>query len=64
MILYPWHNQLDTEFMRLKDLKEQQDKKLEQYNTKKMDKIHEMEAKLNYLIAVEEEKIRHHLNKK
>jgi hypothetical protein len=29
-----------------------------------MDKIHEMEAKLNYLIAVEEEKIRHHLNKK
>jgi hypothetical protein len=29
MILYPWHNQLDTEFMRLKDLKEQQDKKLE-----------------------------------
>jgi hypothetical protein len=42
-------------------LKEQQDKKLEDYNSKKMDKIHELEAKLNYLIAVEEEKIRQHL---
>lgn len=27
MVLYPWHNELDTEFKRLKDLKEQQDKK-------------------------------------
>lgn len=61
MVLYPWHNELDTEFKRLKELKEQQDKKLEEYNSKKMDKIHELEAKLNYLIAVEEEKIRQHL---
>lgn len=27
MVLYPWHNELDTEFKRLRDLKEQQDKK-------------------------------------
>ena len=40
MVLYPWHNELDTEFKRLKELKEQQDKKLEEYNSKKMDKIH------------------------
>lgn len=28
-VLYPWHNELDTEFKRLKELKEQQDRKLE-----------------------------------
>jgi len=49
-VLYPWHNELDTEFKRLKELKEQQDRKLEEYNSKKMDKIHELEAKLNYMI--------------
>lgn len=40
MVLYPWHNELDTEFKRLKDLKEKQDRRLEDYNSKKMDKIH------------------------
>jgi hypothetical protein len=57
-MLYPWHEELDTEFKRLKELKEQQDRRLEEYNSKKMDKIHELEAKLNYLINVEEEKLR------
>lgn len=28
MVLYPWHNELDTEFKRLKDLKEKQDRRL------------------------------------
>jgi hypothetical protein len=41
-VLYPWHNELDKEFKNLKDLKEQQDQKLEDYNSKKMDKIHEL----------------------
>ena len=40
MVLYPWHNELDTEFKKLKDLKEKQDRRLEDYNSKKMDKIH------------------------
>ena len=39
-VLYPWHNELDKEFMMLKELKEQQDKKFEEYNAKKMDRIH------------------------
>lgn len=41
-VLYPWHNELDTEFKKLKEQKEQQDQKLEDYNSKKMDKIHEL----------------------
>lgn len=28
MVLYPWHNELDTEFKKLKELKEQQDRRL------------------------------------
>jgi len=40
MVLYPWHKELDTEFKRLKDLKEKQNRRLEDYNSKKMDKIH------------------------
>lgn len=58
MVLYPWHNELDAEFKRLKALKETQDVKLEEYNSKKMDKIHELETRLNHLIDVEEEKLR------
>jgi hypothetical protein len=58
MVLYPWHNELDAEFKRLKVLKETQDVKLEEYNSKKMDKIHELETRLNHLIDVEEQKLR------
>lgn len=58
MVLYPWHNELDAEFKRLKALKETQDVKLEEYNSKKMDKIHELETRLNHLIDVEEQKLR------
>jgi len=28
-VLYPWHNELDAEFKRIKEVKEQQDRKLE-----------------------------------
>jgi hypothetical protein len=38
-VLYPWHHELDNEFKKLKQLKEDQDKKFEEYNSKKMDKI-------------------------
>jgi hypothetical protein len=31
---------------------------LEEYNSKKMDKIHELEAKLEELITIEEQKLR------
>jgi hypothetical protein len=41
-VLYPWHHELDAEFKKLKELKEHQDQKLEEYNSKKMDKIHEL----------------------
>lgn len=49
-VLYPWHNELEQEFKRLKEQKEEQDKKLDDYKSKKMDKIHELEAKVNRLI--------------
>lgn len=35
-----------------------QDKKLDEYNSKKMDKIHELEAKLEELILIEEQKLK------
>lgn len=41
-ILYPWHNELASEFKKVKELKEQQDHRLEEYNVKKMDKVHEI----------------------
>ncbi len=41
-ILYPWHNELASEFKKVKELKEQQDSRLEEYNVKKMDKVHEI----------------------
>ena len=41
-VLYPWHNELESEFKKLKEQKEQQDHKLEDYNSRKMDKIYEL----------------------
>lgn len=57
-VLFPWHHELDAEFKRLKQVKEHQDQKLEEYNAKKMAKIEELEGKLNYLRKLEDEKKR------
>lgn len=57
-VLFPWHHELDAEFKRLKQVKEHQDQKLEEYNTKKMLKIEELEGKLVYLRRLEDEKKR------
>lgn len=57
-VLFPWHHELDAEFKRLKQVKEHQDQKLEEYNTKKMLKIEELEGKLVYLRKLEDEKRR------
>lgn len=53
IVLYPWHNELDAELKRLKQQKEMQDHKLENYNSQKMDMIHSLEDRLNHLIEIE-----------
>jgi hypothetical protein len=52
-VLYPWHHELDAEFKQLKQVKDHQDQKLEEYNAKKMVKIEELEGKLDYLRKLE-----------
>lgn len=55
-VLYPWHNELDADFKKLKEVKEHQEWHLEEYNAKKMKKIEELEEKLAYLELLEEKK--------
>jgi hypothetical protein len=57
-VLFPWHHELDAEFKRLKQVKEHQEQRLIEYNVKKMAKIEELEAKLDYLKRLEIEKKR------
>jgi hypothetical protein len=57
-VLFPWHHELDAEFKRLKQVKDHQEHRLHEYNVKKMAKIEELEAKLDYLKRLEAEKKR------
>lgn len=57
-VLFPWHHELDAEFKRLKQVKEHQEQRLLEYNEKKIAKIEELEAKLDYLKRLEMEKKR------
>lgn len=57
-VLFPWHHELDAEFKRLKQVKDHQEQRLMEYNVKKMAKIEELEAKLDYLKRLEVEKKR------
>lgn len=57
-VLYPWHNELDMEFKKLKDLKDAQDKKFDDYNARKLNMISALEAKVDALILIHEEQIK------
>lgn len=42
LVIYPWHHELAIEYKKVKELKEQQDHRLDDYNAKKMEKIHQL----------------------
>lgn len=49
-VLYPWHIDLDNEFQELKKLKIETDKEFKDFNEHKLERIHHLEEKIDYLI--------------
>lgn len=49
-VLYPWHIDLDNDFQELKKLKVETDIEFKEFNETKLEKIHTLEKKIDFLL--------------